>query len=120
MLDIFNFKLNFNKSLAEWANEQLEITLNECEGRRASRIQLRQRLLGHRDIKILQAQGRYSCVICMDLYECGDIVKSLGCQHLFHGRCIDQWINEYSDSCPLCRKNAESNNSWMKLFAICS
>ncbi|XP_074308627.1 RING-H2 finger protein ATL78-like [Silene latifolia] len=43
------------------------------------------------------------CVICLSEFAAGDKVRLLPkCQHGFHVRCIDKWLNSHS-SCPTCR-----------------
>lgn len=43
------------------------------------------------------------CVICLSEFAPGDRVKVLPkCNHGFHVRCIDKWLNSHS-SCPTCR-----------------
>ncbi|XP_039132280.1 E3 ubiquitin-protein ligase CIP8-like [Dioscorea cayenensis subsp. rotundata] len=43
-----------------------------------------------------------SCVICLEEFVSGDVIKRLPCSHVFHGDCIDGWFVR-KDSCPLCR-----------------
>ncbi|KAI3641183.1 hypothetical protein MIR68_000789 [Amoeboaphelidium protococcarum] len=57
------------------------------------------------------------CTICLSLYEKSDNLRVLSCHHYFHQTCIDTWLTDHVNSCPLCRKpavessesNAESN-----------
>ncbi|CAK9168201.1 unnamed protein product [Ilex paraguariensis] len=43
------------------------------------------------------------CVICLSEFSSGDHVRILPkCNHGFHVRCIDRWLNTHS-SCPTCR-----------------
>lgn len=45
------------------------------------------------------------CVICLSDFAAGDRVRLLPkCNHGFHVRCIDKWLNSHS-SCPKCRHN---------------
>ncbi|PON31687.1 43kDa postsynaptic protein [Parasponia andersonii] len=45
------------------------------------------------------------CVICLSEFGPGDRVRLLPkCNHGFHVRCIDKWLNSHS-SCPKCRHN---------------
>merc|ERR1712003_86015 len=47
------------------------------------------------------------CSICMETYETGETVfwsKHKNCKHLFHEKCIKQWLLEHDD-CPICRNN---------------
>ncbi|WOG82208.1 hypothetical protein DCAR_0101370 [Daucus carota subsp. sativus] len=44
------------------------------------------------------------CVICLSEFATGERVKVLPkCNHGFHIRCIDRWLNSHS-SCPTCRQ----------------
>ncbi|XVE68832.1 hypothetical protein DITRI_Ditri09bG0101600 [Diplodiscus trichospermus] len=43
------------------------------------------------------------CMICMEQLSSGtQEVSSMPCSHLFHGDCIEEWLNR-SHQCPLCR-----------------
>ncbi|XP_055817821.1 E3 ubiquitin-protein ligase ATL76-like [Solanum dulcamara] len=43
------------------------------------------------------------CVICLSKFKIGEKVKILPkCNHCFHVKCIDKWLNSHS-SCPTCR-----------------
>eukprot|EP00456_Euglypha_rotunda_P027622 TRINITY_DN22043_c0_g1_i15.p1 TRINITY_DN22043_c0_g1~~TRINITY_DN22043_c0_g1_i15.p1 ORF type:complete len:299 (-),score=16.37 TRINITY_DN22043_c0_g1_i15:78-974(-) len=44
-----------------------------------------------------------SCAICLEDFTEGDKVKVLPCKHGFHSACIDPWLNEKSDLCPICK-----------------
>lgn len=44
-----------------------------------------------------------TCAICLDDFEEGVAVKVLPCAHGFHNDCIDPWLNERSDLCPICK-----------------
>jgi hypothetical protein len=46
-----------------------------------------------------------SCAICLDDFKEGSSIKVLPCQHGFHSPCIDPWLNERSDLCPICKKS---------------
>jgi hypothetical protein len=46
------------------------------------------------------------CVICINDIVKGDQVRVLNCVHMFHKKCIDQWLlMQPKKTCPLCRKN---------------
>ncbi|KAK4366883.1 hypothetical protein RND71_014763 [Anisodus tanguticus] len=45
----------------------------------------------------------FECVICLSEFGVGERVKVLPkCNHRFHVKCIDKWLNSHS-SCPTCR-----------------
>ena len=47
------------------------------------------------------------CVICSELLESGETVRTLSCNHVFHKECIEGWNKE----CPTCRSTrADSRN----------
>lgn len=48
------------------------------------------------------------CAICQEtMYN--KCVKFLECEHHFHLKCINKWLNK-SNSCPMCRKCTNSQN----------
>merc|ERR1719350_954189 len=42
------------------------------------------------------------CVICMESFAEGDVLRTLPCFHNFHCGCVDQWL-EHKRSCPVCK-----------------
>lgn len=51
------------------------------------------------------------CVICLDIYKCGDMMRGLPCDHCFHKTCIDSWLFTNTETshhrCPVCRWPAD-------------
>lgn len=43
-----------------------------------------------------------NCQICMEDFQEGDELRTLPCFHLFHAKCVDQWLRVNS-ICPTCR-----------------
>lgn len=43
-----------------------------------------------------------NCQVCMEDFEEGDELRTLPCFHLFHAKCVDQWLKQNS-ICPICR-----------------
>ncbi|XP_076436450.1 uncharacterized protein LOC143275976 [Babylonia areolata] len=41
------------------------------------------------------------CSVCMEMYEVGQCRKFLPCDHVFHEQCIDMWLANSSQNCPL-------------------
>lgn len=41
------------------------------------------------------------CSVCMEMYEVGQCRKFLPCDHVFHVQCIDMWLANSSQNCPL-------------------
>jgi len=44
------------------------------------------------------------CSICLGEYEEGEELRLLGCLHVFHRQCVDQWLT-VSRECPLCKRD---------------
>ncbi|KAK5138197.1 hypothetical protein LTR08_004892 [Meristemomyces frigidus] len=44
------------------------------------------------------------CLVCLADFEAAEVCRKLAkCSHLFHKECIDQWLTQGRNSCPLCR-----------------
>ncbi|KAK6921684.1 Zinc finger, RING-type [Dillenia turbinata] len=43
------------------------------------------------------------CVVCLCRLRNGDMVRRLGCGHVFHKECFDGWLDHMNFNCPLCR-----------------
>ncbi|XP_045200737.1 uncharacterized protein LOC123554566 [Mercenaria mercenaria] len=41
------------------------------------------------------------CPVCMDAYEIGQNRKFLPCNHVFHAKCIEMWLENSSRNCPI-------------------
>jgi hypothetical protein len=44
-----------------------------------------------------------TCPICLDAFEYVDYITLLGCQHSYHVRCLERWLQQRNLSCPMCR-----------------
>ena len=51
-----------------------------------------------------------SCAICVDDFKDKDTVRVLPCKHYFHINCIDEWLTNHSDVCPLCKSQVPKEN----------
>ncbi|ETS82030.1 hypothetical protein PFICI_07032 [Pestalotiopsis fici W106-1] len=49
----------------------------------------------------LSRQEETSCAICAEDFFDGTDLRKLPCGHLFHPRCIDEWLAEFNVTCPL-------------------
>lgn len=52
-----------------------------------------------------------SCAICVDDFKEGDMMRVLPCNHHFHLDCIDEWLINHSDLCPLCKNQVPRQGS---------
>ncbi|XP_057461174.1 E3 ubiquitin-protein ligase At1g63170-like isoform X1 [Actinidia eriantha] len=46
------------------------------------------------------------CCICLSKYKEKEEIRQLPCSHLFHNKCVDQWLKIIS-CCPLCKQELE-------------
>ena len=42
------------------------------------------------------------CAICYGPYKKGEEIRRLRCNHTFHSFCIDTWLLNHQNKCPLC------------------
>ncbi|GAB2219643.1 hypothetical protein Droror1_Dr00007280 [Drosera rotundifolia] len=47
------------------------------------------------------------CCICLAKYQDKEELMQLPCSHVFHKKCVDQWLR-ITSSCPLCKKGLEA------------
>lgn len=45
------------------------------------------------------------CQVCLCDYEPKDKLRILKCQHAYHTSCIDRWLTQGSNNCPVCRRS---------------
>lgn len=46
------------------------------------------------------------CTICTDNFELGDEITRLQCTHLYHTKCIAEWVM-YKPECPCCKSHIQ-------------
>ena len=46
--------------------------------------------------------AREQCLVCLDEWQPEDEVRILSCHHAFHAGCVDRWLEQSSNTCPLC------------------
>ena len=47
-----------------------------------------------------------SCCICLEDALPGDRFRRLPCKHAFHASCIDRWLTQERNACPVCNQPA--------------
>jgi len=53
---------------------------------------------------IMVTDPELECVVCCDSFKSGDELAQLNCGHMFHKKCIVDWLNENDKGeCPYCR-----------------
>ena len=58
-----------------------------------------------------QQQRKENCAVCLESSPRTDF-KTLGCNHRFHGDCLEAMLKNGQRTCPLCRANI--NDSWLE------
>ena len=43
------------------------------------------------------------CTICLENFEDSDDILLTNCKHLFHKKCAEKWLTNYSVKCPICK-----------------
>ncbi|KAF2246469.1 hypothetical protein BU26DRAFT_520937 [Trematosphaeria pertusa] len=44
------------------------------------------------------------CVICLEEFDDAAQIRGLGCHHVFHQECLDDWFGRWNEYCPLCHR----------------
>lgn len=57
--------------------------------------------------KELLEVGEAVCTVCLDEFTSNSEVRKLPCKHLFHARCIEDWLAAQGGlpNCPMCKRN---------------
>lgn len=61
-------------------------------------------------IKFIKKEEEISCPVCLEEFKDKEDIIELPCQHLFHKKCIGEWLKQ-NHSCPTCRKKLDINSS---------
>ena len=59
------------------------------------------------------------CPICLEQYIKKDKIIELSCNHIFHKKCIKEWIKD-NNTCPQCRENIEIKSVETSLLLNCN
>jgi len=60
-----------------------------------------------------------SCPICLADFKENTRIKLLPCDHGFHPECIEPWIRQHNDSCPMCRETVTDKLTSAQRDATC-
>ena len=53
----------------------------------------------------LEEKLEEKCSICMSEMEEGEVVSTLKCNHKYHKECVEEYLSQHSNKCPICRAN---------------
>lgn len=63
-----------------------------------------QNLKRNQPFKFTKNMAVEECVICMENFKINQFLRKLDCDHIFHKRCVDKWLIQGNQCCPICRK----------------
>ena len=98
MNDMANFLLSLQ--FREVTPEDYELLLRLDESVPTKTVSDR-KLASLREDSTTEEHVYESCGVCMENYEVGQTRKILPCQHAFHSNCIETWLGQSSNKCPL-------------------
>ena len=97
--DIISFLINIQHR--EMTPEDYEMLLRLDEGVAPKTVDVGVISSFKTDIVDESTAGEGVCSVCMEGYEVGQERKFLPCEHVFHVQCIDMWLANSSQNCPL-------------------
>ena len=69
--------------------------------------------LGYKEIKYKKLKNKSSnevCPVCLDEFRSGEKIAQCPCKHVFHCKCLLQWLQE-SNTCPMCKQKVKTEAS---------
>jgi E3 ubiquitin-protein ligase RNF115/126 len=112
-MGLFQQMLGVQGNIGDYAFGNIDHLLNSLfQNQKATTHAASKRIVDDLDtitIEQSDVDQKLECAICKDEYALEDKVKVLPCNHLFHGQCIDKWL-ENSNVCPICRYEFETDD----------
>jgi Ring finger domain len=71
---------------------------NVCNLQRLKKLKVR---------RITKKETKEDCSICLNSFKYRELARTLPCEHVFHKKCVDKWLLNQSEACPICRKVVE-------------
>ncbi|CAN1122433.1 Receptor homology region, transmembrane domain-and RING domain-containing protein 1 [Linum perenne] len=56
-----------------------------------------------------------TCVICLEDYKDGEVVKVLPCKHEFHSSCVGSWLTKWGTFCPVCKLDMRNDFTYSEI-----
>lgn len=92
-----------------YRRRRLEVFQRVADSEHSLRLTISELNSKYPESKCSESSLGQSCAICLDEYFLyrfinESLIRKLGCSHLFHSTCIQQWLIEgNSRSCPMCK-----------------
>lgn len=83
--------------------------LRRGQGLQASEISAAGRTVEWRSQERI-GETQEQCMVCLTEFADGECLRQLGCDHLFHRECVDEWLQR-SPACPICKQSVSSSSS---------
>jgi hypothetical protein len=104
------FNMRSNESLLHVLNLMNQVIESGAEAadqaQTATSLQIKE--LGSQPYELVGTESKEKnseyCTICQENYNSDTQVKTLPCGHFFHCECIEPWLLNCSNLCPICRK----------------
>ncbi|KER27311.1 hypothetical protein T265_05635 [Opisthorchis viverrini] len=77
--------------------------ISKSDGKEKSQYEILERICTYKLIDGTQLTQCPECPICLCDFIEMELVLVLPCTHLFHGECVEVWLNRGGADCPLCR-----------------
>ncbi|CAN0918774.1 Receptor homology region, transmembrane domain-and RING domain-containing protein 1, partial [Linum grandiflorum] len=56
-----------------------------------------------------------TCVICLEDYKDGEVLKVLPCKHEFHSSCVCSWLTKWGTFCPVCKLDMRNDFTYSEI-----
>ncbi|RWS22713.1 zinc finger: C3HC4 type-like protein [Leptotrombidium deliense] len=62
-------------------------------------------------LKVNSEVAQESCTICLEPFVQEECIRILACKHSYHKKCVDFWLLNFREVCPLCGKSINNENA---------
>uniref|UniRef100_A0A7S3CKB3 RING-type domain-containing protein n=1 Tax=Strombidium rassoulzadegani TaxID=1082188 RepID=A0A7S3CKB3_9SPIT len=85
--------------LRRYSNRRNQVSQTAQIMKSISRVKFSEELFG-------AISDENECIICMTAFNSDDMITKLSCEgnHFYHTQCIENWIHQGSNQCPMCRQ----------------
>ena len=95
------FMMELLGTIAAMSNKRQTTTAADIERSGLLKVKAKEIAALHRGGRVTE-NTLDKCLVCLDEWQEDDDCRVLSCKHVFHASCVDQWLENNSNSCPLC------------------